>query len=123
MAARHSTCSEEVQGRAPRPLNQPQRTHPLPHAPFHPSLSPSSLLFSFPASRPPQIDGDTGSVTLKGDTEEACAQAEALLKGLVSDPEVGTVYRGCRVTSVMPFGAFVEVRRGWGGAGAEGMSG
>ncbi|KAL4853937.1 Polyribonucleotide nucleotidyltransferase [Chlorella vulgaris] len=56
-----------------------------------------------------QIDGDTGFVTLKGDTEEACAQAEALLKGLVSDPEVGTVYRGCKVTSVMPFGAFVEV--------------
>ncbi|PSC72537.1 putative polyribonucleotide nucleotidyltransferase chloroplastic [Micractinium conductrix] len=56
-----------------------------------------------------QIDGESGAVTLKGDTEEACAAAQQLIESTVADPEVGKIYRGCRVTQVMPFGAFVEV--------------
>lgn len=58
-----------------------------------------------------QVDGDSGSVTLKGDSQEACAAAAQLLLNLTADPEVGRVYRGCKVVQVMPFGAFVEVRR------------
>ncbi|KAL4419131.1 hypothetical protein ABPG77_002644 [Micractinium sp. CCAP 211/92] len=56
-----------------------------------------------------QIDGSSGSVTLKGDTQEAIEQAVQMLENTIADPEVGKIYRGVRVTQVMPFGAFVEV--------------
>ncbi|KAL4447781.1 hypothetical protein ABPG75_005000 [Micractinium tetrahymenae] len=56
-----------------------------------------------------QIDGNSGAATLKGDTQEALERAVAMLESIIADPEVGKIYRGCRVTQVMPFGTFVEV--------------
>ena len=62
------------------------------------------------APAPPlQIDGESGSVTLKGDTEEACQAAAQMIEETIADPEVDKIYRQCRVSQVMPFGAFVEV--------------
>lgn len=62
------------------------------------------------------MDGDSGAILIKGSSDEACQRAADLLRSAIEDPEPGKVYRGCRVTQVMPFGAFVEVRRlglGW----------
>ena len=59
-------------------------------------------------------------MTLKGDSDEACRRAQEMLQALVADPEVGRIYRACRVTQVMPFGAFVEVCAEAGGGGAGG---
>lgn len=50
----------------------------------------------------PQIDGTTGAVTLKGDTQEAVEHAERMLEATIADPETGKIYRGCRVTQVRP---------------------
>jgi polyribonucleotide nucleotidyltransferase len=55
-----------------------------------------------------QVEQD-GEVVLKGPSDEALAAAAAMVVGLTSDPEVGAVYRGARVVTVAPFGAFVEI--------------
>jgi len=51
----------------------------------------------------------TGEVWLKGPSDEALMAAQAVIEGLVLDPEAGQVYRGARVVQVAPFGAFVEI--------------
>lgn len=55
-----------------------------------------------------QIEQD-GSVLLKGPTDEAVEKASDIVTGMVLDPEVGRIYRNCRVVQVVPFGAFVEI--------------
>ncbi|WP_213318154.1 polyribonucleotide nucleotidyltransferase [Chlamydiifrater volucris] len=59
-----------------------------------------------------QIDiNDSGLVSIAAQTPEAMAKAKAIIEELTCEVEVGKVYNG-RVTSVVPFGAFVEVLPG-----------
>ena len=60
-------------------------------------LSRKSVLLADGEVPPPRAGG-------RGDAPEAGGEM----------PEVGRIYRGCRIVQIMPFGAFVEVRRwGW----------
>lgn len=55
------------------------------------------------------VDGDCGRVTIKAYSAEALELAQSHIMAQVLDPEPGMVYRQVRVTSVLPFGAIVEV--------------
>lgn len=56
-----------------------------------------------------QIDiNDSGLVSIASTNQESMARAKAIIESLIGEPEVGRVYKG-RVTSVVPFGAFVEI--------------
>ena len=59
---------------------------------------------------------------IKAATDELAEAAVRMLLAATATPEVGSVHLACRVSSVMPFGAFVEVRGGgaWGGGGGGG---
>ncbi|MCQ2466185.1 MAG: polyribonucleotide nucleotidyltransferase [Clostridia bacterium] len=55
-----------------------------------------------------QIDiNDQGQLFISTPDLEKAEKAKAIIKGIISDPEVGTVYEGT-VTRLMDFGAFVE---------------
>jgi polyribonucleotide nucleotidyltransferase len=54
---------------------------------------------------------DDGTVTIYGKTSKAAEDAKLAVKGIVEDPEVGTVYNGT-VKRIMDFGAFVEILPG-----------
>lgn len=54
---------------------------------------------------------DDGTVTIYGKTSKATDGAKAAVKGIVEDPEVGTIYNGT-VKRIMDFGAFVEILPG-----------
>lgn len=59
-----------------------------------------------------QIDiNDQGIVSISGASKENIEEAKAIIEGLVGEVEIGKVYQG-RVTSVVAFGAFVEVLPG-----------
>ncbi|WP_100934140.1 polyribonucleotide nucleotidyltransferase [Candidatus Chlamydia corallus] len=59
-----------------------------------------------------QIDiNDLGIVSISASSASAINKAKEIIEGLVGEVEVGKTYRG-RVTSVVPFGAFVEVLPG-----------
>jgi polyribonucleotide nucleotidyltransferase len=51
--------------------------------------------------------GETGVVDIASADKDSIDRALARVKGIVTVPEVGTVYDG-KVKSIMPFGAFVE---------------
>ncbi|NDW13038.1 polyribonucleotide nucleotidyltransferase [Bacteroides sp. 214] len=53
-----------------------------------------------------EIDG-TGRIEVSGTNKQSIDNAMRLIKGIVTVPEVGEVYKG-KVRSVMPYGAFVE---------------
>ena len=55
--------------------------------------------------------GNTGVVEIASNNGESLAKAMAIIKGIVSVPEVGTVYEG-KVKNIMDFGAFVEFMPG-----------
>ncbi|MGH7726822.1 MAG: polyribonucleotide nucleotidyltransferase [Candidatus Eiseniibacteriota bacterium] len=56
-----------------------------------------------------QIDiEDTGEVRIAAYTAEGGKRAEEIIRGIVEDPEVGSIYKG-RVRSIVSFGAFVEI--------------
>ena len=50
---------------------------------------------------------DDGNVFIATNDQEAGNAALEIIKGIVAEPEVGTVYKG-KVTRIMDFGAFVE---------------
>jgi polyribonucleotide nucleotidyltransferase len=56
-------------------------------------------------------EGDFGKVEISGVGGESIAKAIAWITGIITDPEVGTVYTG-KVKSVVDFGAFVEILPG-----------
>jgi polyribonucleotide nucleotidyltransferase len=59
-----------------------------------------------------EIDiNDDGLVSILANNAEALEQAKAIIHGLTADIEIGKTYKG-RVTSVVNFGAFVEVLPG-----------
>lgn len=59
-----------------------------------------------------QIDiNDVGTVHISGSSSEAIEKAKTIIENLVGEVEVGKIYEG-RVTSVVPFGAFVEILPG-----------
>ncbi|OGP02683.1 MAG: polyribonucleotide nucleotidyltransferase [Deltaproteobacteria bacterium GWA2_38_16] len=51
---------------------------------------------------------DDGVVNIASNNEEALQKAIEIVKGIVTDPEVGKVYKG-KVIKIMDFGAFVEI--------------
>ena len=56
-----------------------------------------------------QIDiDDSGLVNIASNNAEAMARAKAIVVNLTSEMEIGKTYNG-RITSIMPFGYFVEV--------------
>ena len=50
---------------------------------------------------------EDGSVFISTPDDEAGQKALDIIKGIVAEPEVGTIYKG-KVTKIMDFGAFVE---------------
>lgn len=59
-----------------------------------------------------QIDiNDSGLVSIAATSSEAMAKAKAIIEGLTGEVEINKVYRG-KVTSIVPFGAFVEILPG-----------
>ena len=59
-----------------------------------------------------QIDiDDTGLVSIASSNFEGLEKAKAIIFGLTADVEIGRVYPG-KITSIMPFGAFVEILPG-----------
>jgi polyribonucleotide nucleotidyltransferase len=54
---------------------------------------------------------DDGRVVIAAPTRAASEQALQTIRDLTEDPEIGRIYHG-RVTSIMPFGAFVEILPG-----------
>ena len=57
-----------------------------------------------------KIDND-GKVAIYGKTQEGTDKAEAMVKGLIEEPEVGRIYTGT-VKKILDFGAFVEILPG-----------
>jgi polyribonucleotide nucleotidyltransferase len=60
-----------------------------------------------------EIDiADNGTVMIASPDKGSIDKAKEWIQNLVEDPEVGKVYRDCRVVSVLDFGAFVEILPG-----------
>ena len=53
-----------------------------------------------------EVDGE-GRVEISGTNKKCIDDAVSIIKGIVSVPEVGEVYKG-KIRSIMPYGAFVE---------------
>lgn len=59
-----------------------------------------------------QIDiDDTGLVSIASQSLEGIEQAKAIIHGLTAEVEIGRTYTG-KITSIVPFGAFVEILPG-----------
>lgn len=59
-----------------------------------------------------QIDiDDTGLISIAAANLEGIEKAKAIIFGLTAEVEIGRVYAG-KITSIMPFGAFVEILPG-----------
>jgi polyribonucleotide nucleotidyltransferase len=54
---------------------------------------------------------DDGTVTISGKNSTDAEEAKIAVMGIVSDPEVGRIYKG-KVQRIMDFGAFVEILPG-----------
>lgn len=55
---------------------------------------------------------DDGTVMIASPDKESIDGAIQWIKNITDDPEVGKIYRNCRVVSVLDFGAFVEIMPG-----------
>jgi polyribonucleotide nucleotidyltransferase len=55
---------------------------------------------------------DDGTVFIASPNKESIDGAIAWINTITEDPEVGMIYEGCRVVSVLDFGAFVEILPG-----------
>lgn len=59
-----------------------------------------------------QIDiDDTGLISIASNTLEGIERAKSIIHGLTAEVEIGTIYTG-KITSVVPFGVFVEILPG-----------
>ena len=54
---------------------------------------------------------DDGSISIASDSLEGIEEAKAIIHGLTAEVEIGRKYRG-KITSVVPFGCFVELLPG-----------
>jgi polyribonucleotide nucleotidyltransferase len=60
-----------------------------------------------------QIDiKDDGTVMIASPDQQSIDGAIQWVKNLTAEPEVGSIYKDCRVVSVLDFGAFVEIMPG-----------
>jgi polyribonucleotide nucleotidyltransferase len=56
-----------------------------------------------------QIDiNDSGLISIASNSAEAMARAKHIITNLTAEVEIGKIYTG-RITSIMPFGYFVEI--------------
>lgn len=55
---------------------------------------------------------DGGAVMIAAPDLKAIAAAKEIIMGIVAEPEIGKIYKNCRVVSVLDFGAFVEIMPG-----------
>jgi polyribonucleotide nucleotidyltransferase len=55
---------------------------------------------------------DDGTVFIASPSKESVEGAKQYIRTLTAEPEVGKVYKNCRVVSVLDFGAFVEILPG-----------
>ncbi len=55
---------------------------------------------------------DDGSVLIASPDKASIDAAITWVRNITAEPEVGQIYRGCRVVSVLDFGAFVEILPG-----------
>jgi polyribonucleotide nucleotidyltransferase len=55
---------------------------------------------------------DDGTVMIASPNKESIDGAIQWVKQITAEPEVGTIYKDCRVVSVLDFGAFVEIMPG-----------
>src|SRR5690606_3687878 len=55
---------------------------------------------------------DDGTVMIASADQLSRDKAVQWVKTLTAEPEVGKIYRNCRVVSVLDFGAFVEIMPG-----------
>lgn len=55
---------------------------------------------------------DDGTVMISSPDQKSIEAAKQLIRNIVAEPEVGTIYDDCRVVSVLDFGAFVEILPG-----------
>ncbi len=55
---------------------------------------------------------DDGTVYIASPDKKSIDGAIAMIKDITAEPEVGAIYRDCRVVSVLDFGAFVEILPG-----------
>ncbi|GJP53314.1 hypothetical protein CLOM_g12467 [Closterium sp. NIES-68] len=55
---------------------------------------------------------DGGQLRIYARSEQALELAKARIEGLTMVPEVGAIYRNCVVKTVVPYGAFVELKPG-----------
>ncbi len=55
---------------------------------------------------------DDGTVSVASADKASIDKAMQMIKDIVAEPEVGKIYRGARVVSVLDFGAFVEILPG-----------
>lgn len=59
-----------------------------------------------------QIDiDDSGTISIASPNVEGIEKAKAIINGLTAEVEIGRVYQG-RITSIVPFGLFVEILPG-----------
>ena len=55
---------------------------------------------------------DDGTVMIASPDKNSIEAAKEWIQTLTAEPEVGKIYRDCRVVSVLDFGAFVEIMPG-----------
>jgi len=55
---------------------------------------------------------DDGTVYIASPDKKSIDGAIAMIRDITAEPEVGAIYRDCRVVSVLDFGAFVEILPG-----------
>ena len=55
---------------------------------------------------------DDGTVYIASPDKKSIDGAIAMIRDITTEPEVGAIYRDCRVVSVLDFGAFVEILPG-----------
>lgn len=55
---------------------------------------------------------DDGTVMIASSDQQSRDKAVQWIKTITAEPEVGKIYRNCRVVSVLDFGAFVEIMPG-----------
>lgn len=55
---------------------------------------------------------DDGTVMISSPDKSHIDEAIKWIKSITAEPEVGKIYEGCRVVSVLDFGAFVEIMPG-----------
>jgi len=58
------------------------------------------------------VDSDSGSVDILTPNEGSLARTREVIQAIVAEPEKGKLYRGCVVTGLAAFGAFVEILPG-----------